>query len=64
MAKNRIVAHIEDTLIASIAEHAVQRHGGDFDAGLAEVLCAGHEAIAAADRVQAATLAAQQSAQS
>lgn len=54
MARNRIVAHLEDTLIASVAEHAVERHGASFDDALAEIICAGHEAIAAADRVQAA----------
>ena len=51
MARNRIVAAMEDVLIASIAERAVQVHGGSFDDSLEEVITAGHEAIAAHERV-------------
>jgi hypothetical protein len=49
-----MIAHIEDSQIAAIAEHAVQRHSGKFDDALSEVINAGFEAITASDTVQAA----------
>jgi hypothetical protein len=58
MALNRMVASIEDSQIASLAEHAVERHSGKFDEALSEVINAGFEAIKASDTVQAALLGA------
>ena len=57
MALNRIVASMEDTLIASVAERAVQHHSGSFDQALEEALCAGFETIKAQENITA-TLAA------
>lgn len=54
MALNRVESSVEDVLIASIAERAVQHHSGSFDAAMGEVLCAGFEAIKAAETVSAA----------
>lgn len=54
MALNRIVASMEDSTIATIAEYAVERKGGSFDLALAELVLAGREAVGAQDRVQAA----------
>lgn len=59
MALNRVTASIEDTQIAALAEHAVQRHGGKFDEALSEVINAGFEAIKASDTVQGALAAVQ-----
>ena len=31
MGRNRTVVHLDDTVIASVSEHAVQHHSGSFD---------------------------------
>lgn len=59
MALNRIVASLDDSIIAGVAEHAVQNHSGSFDASLAELICAGVEAIAATVRIADALEAAE-----
>lgn len=58
MALNRVVASMEDTLIAGVAERAVQHHSGSFDASLEEVICAGFEAIKAQETITQALAAA------
>lgn len=60
MALNRMIASIEDSQIAALAEHAVHSHSGKFDDALSEVINAGFEAIGARDTVQEALAGAVQ----